>query len=332
MKIRDSSVVLIYRANSCDRFSIEKVFNSLWLHLDDRILIDRYTLPLSGASPIVLIRNLMAVRKFSGLRHVTGDVYYVGIFGGRRTILTIHDVGSLTSTSLFKRLYVRIFWLWLPCLLSKYVTVISEFSKQELIKLAPFVSKKVKVIPNPVNPNYNYKPKESISTTPIILCVGTKSNKNLERVIESVKGINCLLHIIGRLSPEQKAFLMEYNVEYINNYSITEDEIFNAYTNCDLVCFVSTYEGFGMPIIEAQSIGRPVITSNLGAMKEVAESSACMVNPFSTISIRAGINKVINDDAYRQKLVEQGQINVQRFSVAHVANEYMELYRKLYRY
>jgi glycosyltransferase involved in cell wall biosynthesis len=49
------------------------------------------------------------------------------------------------------------------------------------------------------------------------------------------------------------------------------------YRQADLLCFPSTYEGFGLPILEAQATGRPVVTSDLGAMKEVAGNSAWLI-------------------------------------------------------
>ena len=84
-----------------------------------------------------------------------------------------------------------------------------------------------------------------------------------------------------------------------------------------------------MPIIEAQSVGRPVVTSNLGAMKEVAEDSALLVDPFDITSIRSGILSVIENEALRNLLIEKGLNNVQRFSTKSIAKEYMKIYNEL---
>lgn len=93
-----------------------------------------------------------------------------------------------------------------------------------------------------------------------------------------------------------------------------------------MLCFVSLYEGFGMPIIEAQATGRPVVTSNLGAMAEVAGRGAHLVDPEESGSIRQGVVKILEDGAYREQLVEKGLKNVKRFRAETVAGQYMALY------
>ena len=101
-------------------------------------------------------------------------------------------------------------------------------------------------------------------------------------------------------------------------------------TSGDLLVFVSTYEGFGLPILEAQATGRPVITSNVLSMPEVAGDSACLVDPFDVSSIRKGILKVINDPAYREKLIKRGFENVKRFQPDKIAEQYADIYRGLF--
>jgi glycosyltransferase involved in cell wall biosynthesis len=103
-----------------------------------------------------------------------------------------------------------------------------------------------------------------------------------------------------------------------------------AYENCDIVSFVSLYEGFGMPIMEANAIGRVVITGNITAMPEVAKNAALMVNPLDTEAIKNGILKLINDDNYRNQLIENGFKNVKRFDVKMITKQYLELYEEVY--
>jgi len=110
---------------------------------------------------------------------------------------------------------------------------------------------------------------------------------------------------------------------------LTDEELVAAYQRCDMVVFASLYEGFGLPILEAQAIGRPVITSNFGAMREAAGDGALFVDPYSVDEIRAAILRIKNEPALREELVCKGRENVERFRAPVVAARYAELYRQI---
>ena len=93
--------------------------------------------------------------------------------------------------------------------------------------------------------------------------------------------------------------------------------------------FVSLAEGFGLPILEAQAIGRPVVTSDLSPMRDVAGGAACLVDPRNVDSIRAGIRRVIKDSNYREGLVELGLRNVVQYQPQVVASRYARLYEHI---
>jgi glycosyltransferase involved in cell wall biosynthesis len=103
--------------------------------------------------------------------------------------------------------------------------------------------------------------------------------------------------------------------------------VLRAYAECDLVVFASTYEGFGMPIIEANAIGRVVVTSNCRPMCDVAGSAACLVDPYDPLSIREGVCRVITHAEYRDALIQRGYDNVARFRAAEIAVQYADIYR-----
>lgn len=321
---------IVFRNPQVGFFSIEKVFYSILPFLDKSIKVDIVCVPLSGASPLVILKNCLFLRSVFGFRHITGDAYYLAICRGRKTIITVHDVGSVDKGFFLKRMYLRLFWFWLPALFVKRITVISEFTKSELLRIVPFAKNKINVVPNPVGSKFKFESKEKNNTRPVILCIGTKENKNLSRIIDAVAIIDCKLHIIGKLYDSILIQLQKTKVDFENSFNLTDDEVLNAYKNCDLLCFPSTYEGFGMPIIEAQAVGRPVLTSNFGAMKEISKESACLVDPFDIYSIREGLLRIISDTNYYKSLVELGLDNVKLYQPEIIAKEYLNIYKEIW--
>jgi glycosyltransferase involved in cell wall biosynthesis len=94
-----------------------------------------------------------------------------------------------------------------------------------------------------------------------------------------------------------------------------------------MVVFASLYEGFGLPILEAQAMGRPVITSNFGAMREAAGDGALLVDPHSVDEIRAAIMRIMNEPGLREELVCKGRENAEKFRADPIALKYAEIYR-----
>lgn len=264
------------------------------------------------------------------VNHVTGDVHFLAyLLNPRRTVLTIHDCVSLERLSGFKRWLFWLLWYWLPVWLSGAITVISESSKQELLKYVNCNQEKLYVIHDCVPEWFLPDERQFNSSCPRILQVGTAPNKNIERVAAALVGINCRWVIIGRLSESQRAAVEACGIEYENVFGLGNEAMLEQYRLSDMLVFASTYEGFGLPIIEANAVGRPVVTSALYSMPEVAGEAACLVDPYDAGSIRAGVMRVIEDADYRNRLVRFGFCNAERFQPAVIAEQYASLYRKM---
>ena len=162
-----------------------------------------------------------------------------------------------------------------------------------------------------------------------LLQVGTTYDKNLTRVVKACAGLPIQLSILGSLTASQREQLDCHGIDYEGFCDLTEDEVVALYAASDLVIFASTYEGFGLPILEAQAVGRPVLTSNLSPMREVAGGGALLVDPLNAEDIRSGLLRLMGDAGLRESLVSVGFRNVRQYSASAVAGHYAELYREV---
>ena len=117
--------------------------------------------------------------------------------------------------------------------------------------------------------------------------------------------------------------------QFITPGYIAEADLPVLFALCRTFLFPSLSEGFGMPIIEAQAIGRPVITSNIGAMQEVAQQSAILVDPASPAQIKEAIVRLTSDKAYYDKIVADGLKNSAPYEANNIAAQYLSIYKEL---
>lgn len=311
--------------------SIEELFTVIQKHLPDNIHFRNYAVKRESTDLQSIFHNAREVKKYQGdVNHITGDIHYVAMFlNKRKTILTIHDLVPLTRGPVFKRRFIKFVWYDLPVRKVRYVTVISEFTKKELLKRVSLSERKVKVIPNTVSPEFRFSPKLFNKSKPVFLQVGTKPNKNINRVVSALMGVDCHLIILGKLSEKQRLFLDQSGVDYSNRYNISYRGVIEAYREVDALLFVSTYEGFGMPILEAQATGRPVICSNVTSLPYVAGDAALLVDPYDIQAIHGAIMRLLSDDQMRRRLVENGRQNAERFKPESIARQYAVLYEQI---
>lgn len=312
-------------------FSIERLYEDVRKALPSDCVAVEWICrnPSTGFWP--RLRDAWSARKYQGdVNHVTGDTHYLTYFlDRRRTVLTVHDLVTIERAKSLKRFVLWFFWFWLPVMRSSIVVTVSEATRQALLKSVHCNPAKVIVINNPVSQEFQPVPKPFNDKCPRILQVGTRSNKNILRVAKALAGVSCKLVIIGTLTQDQVKTLNKNGIDYENHVGLSREALFDEYVKADMLIFASTYEGFGLPIIEANAVGRPVVTSKLSPMTEVAGDAASLVNPYDSSNIRAGVMRIINDPFYRESLVKAGFENALRFSAESVAESYAKVYRKL---
>jgi len=327
-----TKITFYQRKNLQKNGSVEIIFNNLRNDIKDIFILKIKVLRYTSSNIFNLIYNILDSFFCQGdINHVTGDIQYVAILLKKnKTILTILDCIYLEKSVGIKHILFKYLFLIFPINNSRFITTISEFSKSSILKYYPDVNPdKIIVIPVSISDNFKFKHKDFNNKEPRLLQIGTNYNKNIINLIKSINNLKCILVIIGNINNEIYKELIINNIKFENYIDISENDIIKHYEDCDLVTFVSTYEGFGMPIIEANTIGRCVITSNCSSMPEIANDAACLVDPFSINSIREGILKIFNDYVYRENLIKNGIINAKRYNRKIIHNQYLALYKNL---
>lgn len=201
--------------------------------------------------------------------------------------------------------------------------------KKDLINFG-FQQDNIIVIPEAVDPDLK-KPtlKEILKikkryriTGKYLLAIGTNPRKNLDRIISAFEktraGISSKLVVVGEVKNQN----LVRNVLFLGHIPI--EDISKIYCGSDALIYPSLYEGFGLPVIEAFALDVPVLTSNLGSLKEVGEGSAVLVDPYDVDAISDGIYKLLMK---REEYIKKGKEAIKKYSWDVTAKKTLEVYK-----
>jgi len=328
---KEMQVTFINRSRLQGHYSLEGYFQRIASELNaGGISVISRTSPFPSKGIVSRLRTIrFAHKNQSDINHITGDIHFAALgTNPSRTVITVADCGRLHQVTGLKRELLRQIWFQQPLKKVAAITVISKAVKDDLLSWVPDLEpEKIHIVPVSISPCFKFSPKPFCRFNPRILQVGTTPNKNLPRLVEALKGLDITLVVVGKLDQYLHDLLVKSKVHFENYHNLSEEGIVDIYRSVDLVSFVSTLEGFGMPILEAQAIGRPVLTSSCSSMPEVAGKGALYVDPTSVKCIRAGLLRLVEDGALRTHLISCGIQNVHRFSTSSIAAQYGRIYR-----
>lgn len=219
---------------------------------------------------------------------------------------------------------------------SRKIIAISENTKNDLVELYNVRLDKITVVHHGVDrSNYwNDSARNDHNQTPFILYLGrveTKKNiKGLIRAFSLLKEKYQVPHKLVLAGGKGYGFDEVLKSNFSNKQIvftgyISEQEKWQLLKNADCFAFPSFYEGFGIPILEAQQAGCPVLTSNISSMPEVAGAGAVLVNPDNIEEIAAAMYKIISDEDSKNNLIRKGYQNVDRFSWQKCAQKTLQV-------
>ena len=255
---------------------------------------------------------------------------------GLKTVVTVHDLGAEYLPQLHQ-LKQRLYLNWVTIYLLKNATkliAVSKATKDDLINKIGIDLKKIEVVYEGYDKDkfkiQNSKIKNSVQAKDYYLFVGTvQPRKNLARLIKAMVEISGNLVIAGSKGWDADAIYalpkklgIEKRIKFLGY--VPDQDLPGLYSEAEAFVFPSLFEGFGLPILEAQASGCPVLTSNLSSMSEVAGKGAVYVNPYSVESIIEGM-KSLQSTANRLQLIKKGLENVKKFSWENCAKETLKV-------
>ena len=294
--------------------------------------IQIHYLPSIGLNIKSILSNLWYIyrhRTKDGYNHVVGEVHYaIYALLGCKSVITVHDIGFWTDDNfgIIKRFCLYFTHLF-PIKLANHIVAISKFTKDELLEQFPSIKDKISIIPSGYIDGFTYSPKNFQKSYPVILQNGVRPHKNLETTIKALKGIPCKLLVVRKMYDTQVQLAKELNIDFENVYDLTTEEVKETYRRADIVCNPSSYEGFGVIPIEAQAIGRPVITTNKEPMLSVSGGAAMYVNdPKNVEELHNALLRLIEDDQYRDSLIKKGLDNCKAYNLKNIVNNYIQIF------
>lgn len=258
------------------------------------------------------------------------------------TVVTVHDLGYryFPATHTWRqRLYLDWSTQW-GVLAATRLIAISQATCADLMRFYAAPPGKITVV-------HEARPERATGETrrfsevrsryelkaPYLLYVGTiHPRKNLARLIEAYAKLVTAGEVPGDLVlAGGQGWLSDPLYELVQRLHLTgrvrflgyvpDADLPSLYQGACLFCFPSLYEGFGLPVLEAQFYGVPVMTANNSALPEIAGDAALLVDPTDVDAIADAMLRLSRDEALRQQLIAAGYENIKRFSWEKAARE-----------
>lgn len=221
---------------------------------------------------------------------------------------------------------------------SDYIICISENTKKDLLKFLPDVAQKpIEVIYNGVSDDYyRIADREELSLpfayNSYLLYVGSRDRyKNFRLSVEIAAATGLNLVVVG--APLRKDEFVLLNTLLGKDYytvlnGLTNQRLNMVYNGAKALLYLSVYEGFGIPVLEAQKAGCPVVAYKMSSIPEIIGNTPLLINSLSIGQVVALIHK-LDDAAYRDEIVSEGLKNASKYTWDRMSNRILDIYREI---
>lgn len=254
-----------------------------------------------------------------------------------KSAISLHDISYEAYPEWFdgKSQFILRFLSKISARKANFIFTVSEFSKKEIVRL--YGTNFQKIIVSHLAPDSEFNKnvnslsaeiiKQKYGLGKFVLCLGTIFTRRhvvelveaFERFCEDNKGYQLLIVGKNRTYPfvdieeKIKQINSSLGVKIIHLDFLEEDELKAIYEASEAVVYLSDYEGFGLPVIEAQYFDKPVITSYNTSLIEVGGDSVEFIKDNGVTSIIKGLKNVLGSEKRREELIAKGRENLQRF-------------------
>ena len=241
-------------------------------------------------------------------------------------VVTVHDLAVLRHPQTFNRWtrgYSRRVLPRVARAATRLITV-SDFTRREVLELLDAPEEKVRVIPNAVGEPFTAEGEATEGD--YVLAVSTlEPRKNLPRLVEGYRraGLNGLPLLVAGAAGWGGVRVEGDGVRWLGE--VRDEELARLYRGARCVAYVSLYEGFGLPVLEAMACGTPVVAARSEALEEVSGGAAVLVDPLDPDAIGAGLAEAIER---REELRERGLARARAFDWRDVARQTVAVYRE----
>lgn len=265
-----------------------------------------------------------------------------------RYIVTVHDLIFCRYPEMLNPIDVQIYKSKMErsCRQAHSVIAISHQTKKDLVDFMGIDESKIKVVYQGFHENYKkevsplrmaeVKMKYQLPDKFLFFVSTIEKRKNVQLILEAMKlrkDWNLPLVIVGKLTAYVKtlrSMVKEYGLEGRVHFlhKVSFEDLPAMYKLAHVFIYPSYFEGFGIPIIEAQSMGTPVITSTSSCFKEAGGEAALYGSPDDPETLIANI-EAFSNPLFRQNFIEKGYQNIKRFDESVISQELMEIYEEV---